>query len=400
MSRVVALREEALWTAVLALLLVVSVANNTAVGWLGPVGEMAIGAILSVGVLLSTVYLAAKGSIPRFAGGLLVGVLYIDAVYVTSLVIHGDPAGLKTVAGTVGVLSLFVAVVLFRWTAAGLKVFSAIIGIFVVASGMIGAVEFSRGVERVSGVFSNPNALAIFMLMAFYTFSLARLRSASAIERTGLVVGSVITLFLLVATGTRSAWLALLASGATYWIWPKLSRSRVRHHAFILFFFLGLAATVGLVVAVPTLEVGQTLNRLTETYTGRQLSTGREIIWLDVLGEISERPVLGHGPQVTTRGFGDLALGSAHNLYLQIAVQVGAVGLAGLIALMWWIWAALGAVEAGRMARTTGAILIGVLVQQSFEVSLTQNNLTLGLLAWLIIGLGVSMSLNEVRPET
>lgn len=386
--------------AVFALLLVVSVANNTAVGWLGPVGEIAIAAILAVGGLLSTVYLAATGSIPRFAGGLLVGVLYFDAVYVASLLIHGDPAGLKTVAGTVGVLSVFVAVVLFRWSAAGLKVFSAIIGVFVVASGMIGAVEFLGGTERVSGVFSNPNALAIFMLLALYTFSLARLKAGGAIERTGLVVGSVITLSLLVATGTRSGWIALLASGVTYWIWPNVSRSRVRHHACILVFFLGLAAIIGLVVAVPTLEVGQTLNRLTETYTGRQLSTGREIIWLDVLRAISERPVLGHGPQVTTQGFGHLALGSAHNLYLQIAVQVGAVGLIGLIALMWWIWTALGAVDAGKMGRTTGAILIGVLIQQSFEVSLTQNNLTLGLLAWLIIGLGVSMSLREVGPRT
>lgn len=395
MSRVVTLREEALWTALLAMLLVVSVGNNTAVGGLGPVGEVAIATILSVGVLLSTVYLAARAKVPRFAGGLLVAVLYIDAVYLASLVIHGDPAGLKTVAGTVGVLSLFVAVVLFRWRSGGLKVFSAIIGIFVVASGLIGAVDLLEGAERVSGVFTNPNALAIFMLLALYTFSLARLKASSSIELAGLVVVSVIALFLLVATGTRSVWLALLASGVTYWIWPRVSRSRIKHNICILVFFLGLAAIVGLVVAVPTLDVGQSLNRLTETYTGRQLSTGREIIWLDVLGKISERPLLGHGPQVTTRGFGHLALGSAHNLYLQVAVQVGAVGLLGLMALMWWVLATLGAADTGRMARTTGAVLIGVLVQQSFEVSLTQNNLTLGMLAWLVVGLGLSMSIHE-----
>lgn len=397
MIRVIALREEASWLGLLALLLVLSVANNTAISWLGPFGEMAIVAVLLVGVLLFTVYLSVTAGLPRFAAGLGALVLYIDGVYLASLAVHGNPAGLKTVAGTVGVLSLFAAVVLYRWRSSSLGIFSAIVGVFVAASGVIGTIEVLGGSARASGVFSNPNAIASFMLMAFYALVLARIASRSSAHRIGLVALAAVAVFLMFAAGTRSAWLALAASGITYWLWPRFSRSRLMHNGYFLAFVLGLAALVAFVVVVPTLDIGQTFNRLTEAVTGRQMSTGRELIWLDVLNEVSKRPVLGHGPHVTAGGFGRLQLASAHNMYLQIALQVGAVGLVGFVGLMWWIWNRLGDAAETKVARTTAAILIGVLLQQSFEVSLTHNNLTLGLLAWIVVGIGVSASI--WRPD-
>lgn len=393
MSPIVVLREELFWLGGLGLLLVLSVANNTAVGWLGPFGEFAIAAVLAAGVLLSTVYLATTAALPRVAAGLGVAVLYVDGVYMASLAVNGDPAGLKTVAGTLGVLSLFVAVALYRWKWSGLWVFATILGVFVVASGVIASFEIVSGAGRASGVFSNPNALASFMLMAFYALALTHVASRGSVERAGLVLLAVVAVLLMIAAGTRSVWLALAASGITYWLWPRFSTSRLLHNGYFLAFLISLAALVAFVVVVPTLDIGQSINRLTETVTGRQLSTGRELIWLDVLNEVSKRPVLGHGPQVTAGGFGNLGLASAHNMYLQIVLQVGAVGLAGFVGLMWWIWNRLGAAAETKVARTTGAVLIGVLLQQSFEVSLTHNNLTLGLLAWIVIGIGVSASI-------
>lgn len=393
MSSFVALREEASWLALLGVLLVISVANNTAISWLGPFGEMAVAAILSIGVILFLAYLTMTARLPGIVRGLVVSVLYFVFVYVVSLAVHREPTGLKTVAGTMGGLSLFVAVVLFRWRSSGLRVLSAIIGLFVVGSALIGVIEILGGSARVSGVFSNPNAFASFMLMAFYVFLLARVAADSSAQRAVITALATISVCLMITAGTRSAWLAVAASSFTYWFWPYLTRSRAVHVAFLLCFATALVAMVAFVVLVPTLEIGQTINQVTETVTGRQLRTGRELIWLDVLNEVSKRPVLGHGPHVTAGGFGNLQLGSAHNMYLQIALQVGAVGLVGFLGLMGWIWNRLGDATETEVARTTGAILIGVLLQQNFEVSLTHNNLTLGLLAWIVVGIGVSASI-------
>ena len=41
------------------------------------------------------------------------------------------------------------------------------------------------------------------------------------------------------------------------------------------------------------------------------------------------------------------------------------------------------------MARLTGSFLIGILIHESFEVNLIQNNLTIGIVMWSVLAVGI-----------
>jgi len=81
---------------------------------------------------------------------------------------------------------------------------------------------------------------------------------------------------------------------------------------------------------------------------------------------------------------------SSHNLYLQTTLQVGFVGLAALFVLLWVVWRQLWHRRRTPFARVAGAFLVGTLVHQMFEVSLTQVNLANGFLVWLVLAIGSS----------
>ena len=124
--------------------------------------------------------------------------------------------------------------------------------------------------------------------------------------------------------------------------------------------------------------------------------SGREDVWPELLSTIQQRPITGYGTTEPWR-FYRLEYGierelSAHNLWLAILFQSGAVGLMGLIAFLWTVWRHLLEHNDNMVVRASIAFFVGTVFHESFEVSLTQNTLQIGLGTWAAIMLGVSFS--------
>ncbi len=120
-------------------------------------------------------------------------------------------------------------------------------------------------------------------------------------------------------------------------------------------------------------------------------------IWAETLEQIEHRPIAGWGAGVTLETLTANPL-STHNGYLQIWLQLGVVGLILKIAFLVTLLLALFK-RHNRVSRMALAVLLGLIVHDVFEVALLQNNTTLTLLMWLIIGIGISTRGGATQPS-
>ncbi len=121
--------------------------------------------------------------------------------------------------------------------------------------------------------------------------------------------------------------------------------------------------------------------------TDRRLESGRDVIWPILLNHIEMKPWLGHGGGVLAETFTGLEL-SAHNQYIQVAIQTGLVGLAAVIWLLFMVFLEAGETEGSGYQRAIGLACIStVILENSLEVFLLQNNIPVALLSWALFGL-------------
>lgn len=185
-------------------------------------------------------------------------------------------------------------------------------------------------VLRASGVFPDPHMFSFFLGMAA-PIALAFLMTATTEKKKywGIVVGIIILTDLL--SFSRGAYVGLLVGTAVF-----VSCSRIQHHfrwrqkvpAFLLAFFI-----LGVLLVSP---VG---TRFFSSFSGEDGSNVERLrLWQEAFGHISEHPFFGVGlgnyatlvnPEASYR---DPIY--AHSLFLDIAVEVGLVGLIFFVALL------------------------------------------------------------------
>jgi len=183
--------------------------------------------------------------------------------------------------------------------------------------------------------------------------------------------------------------LAVLASMLVYAGWGPLTKNKTRFRAGLLTVFSFIAAIIYLYMSLSQFGVSAYLNRMVYDYTGETMVSGRGVLWASLVDVIRERWLVGHGAGALPKDFLAVSL-SAHNFYLQTALQVGLMGLLPFLALVWSIWEVLWHGRHAPVVRLSGTFMVGVLVEQTFEVYLTQTNVAIGVAQWVIIAVGVS----------
>lgn len=248
---------------------------------------------------------------------------------------------------------------------------------------------------RIQGIPGNANLLAFAALLAVivFTIQLAERRVGSA-AGWGWLGAALLTLAL-----TRSS--TVLVAGAVAAVAlgvVLLARRLTRRGRWTLYGLTALAA--GGVVALAVVFRAQLLDLV-----GRSDDlTGRLDIWDAVLGLAAQRPVLGWGwvsywvPWVEP--FDDLVVIDgvtylqAHNAWLDVLLQLGAVGLVvfsilvittGVRVLSWSVDAPLGDAPASPALRTLPALLLTVLLVHSLAESRLLVEAGLVLLVYLAV---------------
>ncbi len=200
-----------------------------------------------------------------------------------------------------------------------------------------------------------------------------------------------LTLAILVLTQSRAAWLAL-AGMALAVVWRQAQGPWLRWLLILL-----IASAAGLLLWLAR-------HALAADWLGRQMVWAQALTMLQDFGMTGIGPgsfgVL--GPQLYADFWmGDLTFVAphAHNLFLQVGVDLGVMGLVGYLALLltaaasaWSVWRR----GPTRLARTTaGALLLSLLalvLEGTLDIGAwgTQG----GFVAWLILGLATALRVN------
>lgn len=154
--------------------------------------------------------------------------------------------------------------------------------------------------------------------------------------------------------------------------------------------FLAVVVMIlGTIIVVSVMRTGE-FDKYLQAYNShfqRGLESGRDVIWPMVLDQAAVAPYFGSGFDAGKFSFRDEEM-SAHNQYLEILVQQGAVGVL-LVVLLLAIIANKASVSIRDdfcRQRFTG-VFCGIIYANNFEVQLFQNLFYIGLVQWLLIAL-------------
>ncbi len=354
--------------------------------------------ILILSVAYETIYfLLKKQQISRILFS--VSILFIAVISVYTIMTLGTNINLRNLYVVLQILivSLFtIGISLKKWDKNNLNTLTLITSIFI-GFILLWWLLFYRSFYGFQAYFGNPNTLAAFTWNLQF-FLLARILYSPQKKYTYLLL-ILLANFIIFVSGSRSLLIASIFSALIYLFWDFLvANKKIYKYLFFLFaLFIGLF-TYFYAKILPHMHEINYYTQLSENYTGKGLLSGRQIIWSILIDKISEEPLYGYGSGTTPLDLIDITL-SSHNLYLQILIQVGFLGLILFALLMFRIWCIYRIGHQDKVVRLSASFMIGILIHQIFEVTLIQNNLAIGILQFMVISIGISRTIKMAPSQ-
>lgn len=239
------------------------------------------------------------------------------------------------------------------------------------------------------GFYLNPNITGAIGFLVMINSVLASTKNRRGLFRIIFIFG----LLVIILSKSRSIYLSIISYAFTYLLYNNFKNIKKRR----FFYFLLIILMVSFVYLYSSQSVLlYRIDNIISHYSGKNFYSGRQQFWGNLLEEILRKPILGYGTSTTPFNLLDVSL-SSHNLYLQVGIQAGIVGI-GLLILFFYKLFFYFCESSTREGRIGAAILVSTMIHQIFEVSLTQNNLGLGLLVWIPLGVLCSrISINKSR---
>ena len=387
------LRSKRLESVMLGLLVLLTTLNTAGVD-AKVVGKLSIMVLLFVGYVGVVSVTSLRGYVSHRELSVAVPSGLLVCIYLLSALGNGFGVRDLVVCGELAFLfSLFIVASRLSWGPASLNIVASSMPVFLTGS----AIVWLRSGTPSSFMwyFTNPNIFGVYSYLSMFFPLAAALGIDSPAKRLKWYIPILSGLIVIVSSGSRSVWLAVLGTAITYLLWGRLVQRPSLFSLWLVFVFACIAGFVVVYSAPADTVVSHTISELSVRVTGKNLFSGRQRLWGPVIEAILANPLTGHGASAVPGDIMATTL-SAHNLYLQVTLQVGFVGLGVLLWLLCSIWRLFWCEGELAIARLSGSFFVGILIQQTYEVSLTQNNMTIGLLQWIIIGMGFSaMKLHE-----
>lgn len=192
------------------------------------------------------------------------------------------------------------------------------------------------GMVRYQGVFQNPNTLAGLAALCFYPAVHIYMNS----RRKIFLFGPIVLILALILAGSRSSTLAIVLAGLLVLVLSVLrnvSRLNKMMPPLFAFMYVGIVSYLFFRAKGWASSDESTINALPRQLNfavSDTLFNGREELWLLGLDLFKERPLLGYGfngtrtvvKDLIENGFYFVEVAQLHNSYLEILVDLGAVG--------------------------------------------------------------------------
>lgn len=291
------------------------------------------------------------------------------------------------------VIMWVLAISSYKWNADDLKTLNYIALIIIVANLLVTPISSA-------GLSPHKNLTGSLMI------TLAAIGKLASVHKPKLNAGYwTIGLALLVTliVGARSSTLAIMIFLSMSAFMPRINGSKNIRLIFPVVFFGSIFTLVYTYTILYDLPIYDKLETLVHHYTSQNLYSGRNMIWPIMFDAILNKPWLGYGPGTKPNMFLWInaldVTWSAHNLYISVAIQTGVLGVAALLYLFIRLWFILTSTNlaTNAYASIAASLLPALWFNQTFEVSLTQNNLIVGIALWVVPSIGLSQVLRSTK---
>jgi len=312
--------------------------------------------------------------------------LYVIWIGIGVLYSEEKKQGIQILLLSILYISLLITIPNLKLTIINKKIINSIILIFFILNFIYISIFYNT--SRFSFYFSNPNSYAAFMyylmflfLMTFTTFKMFKL----------IKILFVLSITLTVAWLTQSLTMVLcfVISLTIIGSWKLITRNKLTYK---LFFYTVLGSIIAFTYLYPLISFNHSfdnINQLFLEYTGQRFYSGRNKVWFDLIELGSKNNFLGYGTGVLPKDLFRTDL-SSHNLYLQIYIQNGLTSLVILFLIINGIWNKIYKYKENPNSKIFASVFIGIIVHQTFEVTLLQNNISIGTLQWILIAIGLN----------
>lgn len=196
---------------------------------------------------------------------------------------------------------------------------------------------------------------------------------------------------------SRAVMLIMFITVLVYMFWNAITKNKARYILFLLVVFISIFAFMSIYIGWynnPS-EISRTIDNFSKKTFRKNLHSGRTQMWIIALNEISKRPLLGYGTGASAGNLVGVEI-SIHNLYLQLLVQNGILGLISFLILLFSIWMLFWKSKDRFITRLSAAFFIASIVHNTFELILLQNHMAMAFFQWFIFAIGASV---EVRSS-
>lgn len=338
---------------------------------------------------LNILYFFAKGVVIRNDMKYILLNFFILLCWYFFLLVN-DVEGYPRVLQWLAVCSVFYYFAVEKLDKRDLLLLSFIASIYIVS--WVVYIPFSTSILAYSAYLPQKNTLGS-MCVSMATILLIKINE-NRIVNIMLWVMLLIALFL---SGSRGSMLSIMIMIVVYYLFNK-KLVKFNSYNVTKLFLLFLFAIFNFTVIYPAIfntDLGAKLNELSLEIFSQNFYSGRQLIWSMLLDIINQNFYIGHGLSAKPMFFMDTEF-SSHNLYLQVLLQSGIIGLLLLLSTLFSILIAL-TKNKNRISYVSVGLLLGMLVHESFEVSLTQNNLATGLIIWALLAIGISKESQIIR---
>ena len=341
------------------------------------VGFSSVFLTLTLSTFILFYYFVSTKEMYRIHFNIFIPTFLFLAVMVIGIYINRSTAAFESVFQFFTVICLFMFFSLIEWNKTRIKL----------------AKLFSLGFLFLLPLIANLGHIGAFMILPIFFILLDRKKSILNIAFLAT------SLYFIYLAEMRAVFILLGAALFTYMFWKVITKTKFR----MTLFFTGLMTIlIGFIFVYPKLIYWSKfpiIESYVYQYTGKSLMSGRNRLWDTLTDIVNQKPFLGHGTGIIPYNVADTTL-SAHNLYLQTALQNGWIGLILLILIFFVIWISYFRSKLEYATRLSASFFIGILVYQSFEIVLTQNKMDTALFFWLIISVGISYSIYKKQPVT
>lgn len=210
---------------------------------------------------------------------------------------------------------------------------------------------------------------------------------------------------------------------ALFSLWITKGRTGVFTFVFILVFYiflnrvaknnkiygkLLLAFVIGLIIGlifysnITSFSWYEDVNQYSVEYFGKNLDSSRGEIWITELSRLNGNSyVFGLGTGILPE-LERYSTASFHSTYVQMLIQNGISSLVVLYMIFYFITKRLEQFRSDKAIRFCFAVLLGVILYNCFETTLLQNKISVGIIEWFILGLGIKRTryLEDIKGKS